>query len=154
MIRQFKPQDALACCILMLRCLERDRSYPPSLKQKILSMETSGAMVERARSFYIAVYERNDQILGLAGLDLNEIRLLYVLPEHQRQGIGRSLLAHLKAMVPPTLFSDIFVFSTKEAASFYKTCGFIDRGPFTFNFGEEALPTVFMSAPLLSDPLL
>jgi GNAT superfamily N-acetyltransferase len=154
MIRQFKPQDASSCCTLLLRCLERDFSYPPSLKQKILSTETSQSMVERAKTYYIAVYEEKDQILGLAGLDLNEIRLLYVSPEHQRQGIGRSLLAHLQAMVPQTLFSEVFVYSTKQAASFYKTCGFTDRGPHTFNLEGESLPTVFMTSALLPDPLL
>ncbi len=148
MIRQFQLQDKLPCSALILSCLKKDPSYPPALLQKILRTETPQAMEERAKSFYVAVYTADDQILGLAGLDLNEIRLLYVAPEYQRRGIGRILLAHLKTMVPHTLFADIFVYSTKQAVAFYKACGFVDRGPFTFDLDGETLPTVFLTSPL------
>lgn len=101
-------------------------------------------MKERARLFYLAVYESEDRILGVAGLDMNEIRLLYVSPEHQRRGIGRALLDHIKEMAPGEFFSDIFVYSSLQAVDFYKACGFSDKGRVHFDIGGEMLPTVFM----------
>jgi N-acetylglutamate synthase-like GNAT family acetyltransferase len=107
-------------------------------------------MIERARLFYMAVYESEDRILGTVGLDLNEIRLLFVAPESRQQGIGRSLLEHVKSMVPSALFPDIFVYSSLQAAGFYKACGFKEKGFCSFDLGGEFLPTVFMAFSIIS----
>jgi N-acetylglutamate synthase-like GNAT family acetyltransferase len=145
MIRQFRPQDAPACCRLIHACLESDLSLSPTLRRKMSSAETPENMNERARLFYVTVYEEENRILGIAGLDLNEVRLLCVFPERQRAGIGRALLDHIKTMAPGFLFADIFVYSSIQAAGFYKACGFSEKGTFTFYFGGEALPTIFMT---------
>ena len=129
----------------------RDASYPPALRPKSAAVKRPESMTERAELFYIAVCEEESRILGFAGLDLNEIRLLYVGPDSRRRGIGRLLLEHIKAMVPGGPVSEIFVYSTVGAAGFYKSCGFKDKGPFVFDLGDESLPTIFMT---LSIPLL
>ena len=152
MIRLFRPEDASACCSIIRACLEADASYPAALRAKISAGETAESMKQRAGLFYIAVYEEENRILGFAGLDMNEIRLLYVAPDSQHRGIGRSLLEHIKTMVPGAVFPEIFVYSTIGAAGFYGACGFIDKGPFVFDLGGESLPTVFMT--LAVRPLL
>jgi len=65
---------------------------------------------------------------------MNEIRLLCVSPKSQRQGIGRMLWDHIRPMAPSALFPDIFVYSSLQSASFYKACGFIEKGPYHFDF--------------------
>jgi len=105
-------------------------------------------MDTRSRLFYLAVFESEAEIVGVAGLDMNEVRLLCVAPEHQRRGIGRTLLDHVAAMVPGYLFPDIFVYSAIPAVNFYKACGFIEKGQALFSFGTESLRTVFMSLPI------
>jgi GNAT superfamily N-acetyltransferase len=147
MIRQFQPEDAPACCRLLLECLEKDAAYSPGLREKIRHSETPGSMLLRAGLFYVAVYEKQNRIWGVAGLDMNEIRLLFVSPEHRRQGVGRFLLEHVKAMVPAALFSEIFVYSSIQSVEFYRACGFREKGPFCFDIGGETLPTVFMTSP-------
>jgi len=148
MIRQFRPEDASSCCRLIRVCLDGDPSYPPAVRQKILTGETALSMDERARLFYVAVHELENGIAGVAGLDMNEIRMLYVAPEHRRRGIGRAFVEHFKSMVPSVLFADIFVYSSIHAAAFYKACGFIEKGPFCFDLGGELLPTIFMTFPV------
>ena len=145
MIRLYRPEDASACCSIIRACLEADASYPAALRAKISTGETAESMKQRAELFYMAVYEEENRILGFAGLDMNEIRLLYVAPDSQHRGIGRSLLEHIKTMVPGAVFPEIFVYSTIGAAGFYGACGFIDKGPFVFDLGGESLPTVFMT---------
>jgi len=154
MIRQFQPEDAAACCGMLRACLERDSSYSPALLQAIRNSETPESMIERSALFYVAVYESEGGILGVAGLDMNEIRILYVSPGHQGKGIGRLLLEHIIDMVPRALFSDIIVYSSKQAVGFYKTCGFLDKGPFTIDVGGEPLQTVFMALSLPANPYL
>jgi len=111
------------------------------------------SMEERARLFYVAVYESESQIAGVAGLDLNEIRLLYVSPEHRRSGIGRALLKHIAAMAPGDFFKDLFVYSSTFAVDFYKSQGFVEEGPVSFNIGGEIMRTVFMTCPSSFRPL-
>jgi N-acetylglutamate synthase-like GNAT family acetyltransferase len=145
MIRQFQSHDAPSCCRLIHACLENDSSITPTLRQKFRTMETPQSMVQRARLFYVAIFEEENQIVGIAGLDMNEIRILCVLPGRQKAGIGRALLDHIKAMTPGILFSDLFVYASLQSTRFYKACGFTEKGPFIFDIDGETLPTVFMT---------
>jgi GNAT superfamily N-acetyltransferase len=148
MIRQFQPADAEHCSRLIHFCLAGDFSISSVLRGKLRGSETPQTMAERARLFYVAVYELEDQILGVAGLDMNEIRLLCVSPEYRRRGIGRSLLQHLLGMVPGILFPDIFVYSSEEGKDFYRACGFAEKGAVNFDIDGEQLRTCFMTFPL------
>jgi GNAT superfamily N-acetyltransferase len=152
MIRQFRPQDAQECCRLIHACLESDPSLSPELRRLLLSAETPESVNERARLFYMAVQEEEDRIVGIAGMDLNEIKLLCVLPERQGTGIGRALLNHLKTMAPGFLFADIFVYSSIKAAGFYKANGFSEKGSFAFAIDGDTLPTVFMTFAVAANP--
>ncbi len=145
MIRQFQPADAPSCCALIRECLASDSSIPPVLRKKFLASETPESIQERAKLFYVAVYETQSRILGVAGLDLNEIRLLCVSPQARRRGIGYALIEHFRPMVPAILFPDIFVYSSIEGRDFYKACGFVEKGPANFDFAGEQLQTIFMS---------
>ena len=111
----------------------------------MLAAETQEAMIERASLYYTAVYEQESRIFGTAGLDLNEVRLLFVSPAHRRAGIGRALVEHLKTLVPATFFTDIFVYASTQSVEFYKSCGFVERGPAELDAGDEKLRTVFMT---------
>ena len=148
MIRQFQPADAVACCKLIQGCLADDSSISPALRKKLMAAETPDSMVKRASLFYVAVYEGEGRVLGVAGLDLNEIRLLCVSPQTRRQGVGRALLDHFRGMVPGILFPDMFVYSSIQGRDFYRAFGFEEKGPTTFDFAGDRLQTIFMSLPL------
>jgi N-acetylglutamate synthase-like GNAT family acetyltransferase len=146
-IRQFRTEDAQSCCSLIQDCLGADPSIPPLLIKKLQEGESPQVMEERARLFYLAVYESESKIVGLAGLDLNEIRLMYVSPNRRKSGIGIALFNHLAAMTPGDFFSEIFVYSSLPAAGFYKALGFVEKGPVLFHIGDEIMQTIFMTIP-------
>jgi len=148
MIRQFRPEDAKACCSLIHECLANDSSLSPRLREQLQSSETPESVKERAKLFYVSVYELNGRILGIAGLDLNEIRILCVSPANRRSGIGRALLEFIQSMVPGVLFPDLFVYSSIQGRNFYKACGFVEKGPVSFDINGEQLHTFFMTFPL------
>jgi GNAT superfamily N-acetyltransferase len=144
MIRQFRAEDATACSNVIHACVERDPQISAALRDRLLRSESPEEMLQRASLFYVAVYDSDEGILGVAGLDMNEIRLLYVVPEHQDEGIGGALLTHLESMIPPALFSDIFVYSTFAAVDFYRAHSYAADGEFTFDIDGEPLAAVFM----------
>jgi N-acetylglutamate synthase-like GNAT family acetyltransferase len=148
MIRQFRAEDAVPCCSVIHACLANDSSLSHRLREKFRIAETPDGMEERARLFYVAVYESEGGILGIAGLDMNEIRLLCVSPGSRRQGIGRALLEHLQSMVPGSIFPDIFVYSSIQGKDFYTSFGFLEKGTVSFDFGGETLLTWFMALPI------
>jgi len=148
MIRQFEEEDAQACSDLVRACIVRDPDIPLATLDRLLQEESPQLMCKRATLFYLAVFERDRMIAGVGGLDLNEIRLLYVAPDHQRQGVGRTLLEHLERMVPPALFSDIFLYAAPSDETFYRACGYESRGDHTFDLDGKPLPTIFMVKPI------
>jgi ribosomal protein S18 acetylase RimI-like enzyme len=148
MIRQFKPEDAESCCELVHACLASDPQLSPVFNNTLRILETPQAMRKRSNLFYIAVYESSSGVVGAAGLDMNEVRLLYVSPDYQNQGIGEALLDHLESMVPSSMFADIFVYATPSAADFYSRHGFKTMGEYTFDLNGAQIRTIFMIKPL------
>ncbi len=149
MIRAFRPEDAPACSHIVNACLERDDSLSEKLRSILQQAETPAMMLERSRLFYLVVSETDSVLQGFGGLEMNEIRVLYVAPEHHRKRIGSEILLHLLSLVPPALFSDVFVYSSPGAVSFYRAHGFRAQGEHFFDIQGEELPTVFMTRPVV-----
>lgn len=146
-IRQFRNEDARAGSDIIQACLERDEQISPEVRAQISASASPTALAEFSGLYYLAVYELGDQIAGICGLDMNEIRLLYVSPLYHGRGIGSALLKHLESMVPAALFSDIFVYSASSAQSFYQAHGFRNGGKLTVELNGIAFPTIFMTKP-------
>ncbi len=147
-IRQFQPHDAVACDRIVRACLELDPLMPPRQKEELLRAESPEIMCERAKCFYVAVYLREDAVVALGAIEMNEIRLLFVAPEYQHQGVGSSILKHLETWVPPDLFSDIFVYSAPASVGFYQSHGYQPGGEQMFASGNCSVPTIFMTKKL------
>jgi GNAT superfamily N-acetyltransferase len=145
MMRPFRPDDAGPCNALIRSCIERDAGLSPCLRRRLLTEETPELMLRRSGRYYLAVYESDDGVAGLGGLDLNELSLLYVAPEVQGRGIGSAVLTHLESLVPPALFADVFVYASPSAVGFYTLRGYQGQGEYFFDLGGEKLATVFMN---------
>ncbi|NWG13742.1 MAG: GNAT family N-acetyltransferase [Acidobacteria bacterium] len=152
--RQFRSEDATACSGIICANIEADRSLPPGLLRSLCARMMPDRIEERASLYYIAVCEDTLGVVGVGGLDLNEIRLLAVTPEHQRRGFGRLLLEHLESMVPPVLFGEIFVYSAPVAEGFYLACGYVSGGEHIMEVDGYPIPTTFMTKSLGRSGLL
>lgn len=144
MIRPFEKRDAAACARVVQACVEADPNLPPVLRDRIFATVTEAAILEKASLYYLAVAQIDEGVVGLGGVDMNEIRLLYVFPGLQRQGIGGALLEHLESMVPPALFRDIFLYSTRFAEGFYRSRGYVSGGECLHDILGEPMMSVFM----------
>ena len=146
--RQFRPADARICSEILRASVEIDTDCPPDLRKTVLTAEVPDLMLERAALYYVAVCESDLGIVGVGGLDLNEIRFLAVSPSCRGLGIGRLILEHLEALVPPSLFKDVFVYASPGAEGFYRACGYDAGGGETLEVHGHLVPTIFMTRRL------
>jgi len=145
-IRQFQAEDAEACSRIIRACVSLDATIPLHAKEELLRNETADAMRRRAGLFLMAVCVADDRIAGVGGVDLNEIRMLYVDPACWHRGIGTALLSYLESFVPGVIFGDIFVSSSPGAADFYRSHGYQPGGEHVFAISDLLhIPTIFMT---------
>lgn len=100
--------------------IPEDRYHEPYMSKEELCREMD------VMSFY--GYEKEGELIGVMGIqplgDMTLIRHAYVLPEHQRRGIGGRLLDYLK-QISPTPHLLVGTWEDAEwAISFYEKHGF------------------------------
>jgi GNAT superfamily N-acetyltransferase len=94
---------------------------------------TREELSQKFREMTFFVYELDDRGVGVAALqieckELGYVRLVYVLPEHQREGIGTSLVAHIEAEARRLRLKTLRVpyvdMNANWAINFYKKLGY------------------------------
>ncbi|MBN2475731.1 MAG: N-acetyltransferase [Pirellulales bacterium] len=119
MIRQFHDNDMEAVLEIWLEASITSHDF--------VEAEFWKSQVENMRNVYIPaseayVYEHNSEVVGFYALNGNSLAAIFVSPEWQRQGIGRSLLSHAKAQRTQLTLS---VYKQNEASyQFYLSQGF------------------------------
>lgn len=139
-VRVPAPQHMSASKILVRKMVESDlvqvstvvqRSMLPSLsllsaeiiKQKLDRNSPDRFLVGRETVEYF-VAEQENKILGVVGLDSEEIRTFYVDPLYQGKGIGRLLYNKLIELVGERKIKELIVRSSPVAEPVYKALGF------------------------------
>lgn len=84
-----------------------------------------------------------DNLLGIIGYVENYIEYLYVLPEYQKIGIGKSLL--FTALENLKNYECVILNSTEESYEFYKNNGFIKDGDIKRFNNFEVYPMKYIS---------
>jgi hypothetical protein len=88
LIRRYRPSDAARCCEIILACLPQldgiDDDARAFLRAKLVPEQLNTEL--SAVDCFVAV--DNGEILGLAALDGDTAKRLYVDPTAQRHGVG------------------------------------------------------------------
>ncbi len=98
-------------------------------KAPVLSLEELLEVFERM-TFY--VYKRADRIFGVAALQIEseetgKLNWVYVLPKHQRKGIGTTLISHLERKAREMGLKRMrlrTIEKADQAVNFYKKLGY------------------------------
>jgi N-acetylglutamate synthase-like GNAT family acetyltransferase len=102
---------------------------PQYFKEPVFTYED---ILEKFRHMDFYVYELEGKMVGVAALeckdDLANIRFVYILPEHQRKGIGTSLIKYIEDEARKLGFRRLRVpyvdMNADWAINFYKKLGY------------------------------
>ncbi len=106
---------------------------PDRYREPFLALEDVRAE-SRRMTFY--VFEQDDRTVGVIALEgrpggIGVIGRLYVLPSHQRRGVGTALLAHVEAAARRKRLRQTVIWTDPKAiwaVSFYKRRGYREIG--------------------------
>lgn len=104
-IRRFKDEDAQAVSEVIRTTIRisNTKDYPAELMDELIASETPEAVLGRASwtHFYVALDER--KIIGCGAIgpylgkeDESSLFTIFVLPEYQGKGVGRSIIDTLE----------------------------------------------------------
>lgn len=80
------------------------------------------ALMIDQREMFVA--DQDGEILGMIGYAGGAIRSLFVTPDHQRQGIGRELIAEAEHLAKKAGIRSLTVAASLTGTDFYRRCGF------------------------------
>ncbi len=100
----------------------------------------------------VVAMDSSGRILGFGSIvpSNNELRAVYVRPEHGRKGVGRAILRHLEDIARKALLTELRMDASINAEAFYKANGFssLASGEHTMASGRR-MACVRMRKPLL-----
>jgi putative acetyltransferase len=115
------------------------------------------AMAEGERMFVAEVPsgEAGNVVVGLAGVHGNEVRAVYVHPDHVGRGVGGALLGALEEQARSDGFETLVLHSTLNARAFYLKHAYRDEGETVFELRPGLhLPCVKMTKALATPPTI
>jgi GNAT superfamily N-acetyltransferase len=85
-------------------------------------------LAEMAHNRKIYIYEQNNKIHGVIGLENGEVYNFFVAPDRQGSGIGKALLERIEKQARREGARRVTVNSSITAASFYTKMGYVRTG--------------------------
>src|SRR3989344_3323076 len=94
-VRKFRKKDVFKVCNLIKRAqrITLRKYYPKKLIEAFCRVNRPKSFLERLkkRAYFVAEEKNTKKILGIAGLEKNEVKTFYVDPRFQKKGVGRLL---------------------------------------------------------------
>lgn len=125
-ITNLKPKNIEETSKMIQKSIKESfkKTFPETLINTWINKYTPEKLKTRTKTinYYIA-QNQNNKILGIIGLEKNEIRTFFVHPNHQRQKIGTQLYNHIENITKNQNYSKIFVKAGIKGVPAYKKFG-------------------------------
>ena len=149
-IREFQAEDAESLSSLVIRTLRiiSSQEYAQGAIEALVPFFTPGELLAKASSQYVIVCVLGGQLVGVASLDGDRVRNVFVSADMQRRGIGRTLMARIEAKARDNGEKTIYLHSALSAQSFYEALGFTAKAPIDRELNGIPLPEIEMEKHL------
>ena len=123
-LRAFAAKDAPQCCKVINTSAAGMEGLNAEALRFILSKNIPEIVSQELSAIYTLVYEEQGVILGLGGLDGNEIKRVYVSPSVQGRGIGSVIVRALEREARSRNIAVLKIQSSPNAVPFYRKLGY------------------------------
>jgi len=125
-IRRFTTQDVKEVSSLIRKTLIESNSkfYPQKVINFLCNEYSPKNLIGmlRKKEFFIAI--NKGKIIGVAGLEKNNIISVFILPECQNKGIGKKLMNRVELKAKEKGFMEVNLNASINALEFYKNIGY------------------------------
>jgi GNAT superfamily N-acetyltransferase len=138
-VRAYRAEDAARCCDIVVACLPQLDGLNEAARLFLVDKLVPERLDAELSAIDAFVCEVGGKVVGLAALDGDEAKRLYVDPTAQRRGIGRRLFDAVETLARRRGIARLRGDASPAAAPFYERLGFavdggsvLERGPATF----------------------
>ena len=108
-------------CILGSVEISNSPDYPPAIiDYQLHTHYTMDWLSKKMQSSYFIVVLIDNRVVGTGSLDGNEVTTVFVDPDHQQRGIGRTIMVELERYAKSQDIREIILNSSITALGFYK----------------------------------
>jgi GNAT superfamily N-acetyltransferase len=151
-VRRYHAPDAQACADVVRAAVTRMEELDAAARTLILDHATVHLLGAELARLVAVVAEHGDAIVGVAALDEDEIKRVYVHPSAQQRGAGRAMIALLEREAADRGLREVHVVAGVDAAPFYTRLGYQRLHAGVHANGDARVPFVSMRKALAGAP--
>lgn len=144
LIRRFTAEDAEQLSQLIKRTLRNvnSRDYSMDAIESLIPFFTPESLIQQASEQYMIVCIDEGELVGVASLDGDRVRTVFVDADRQRLGIGKLLMADIEARAIETHQTWLYLHAALSAENFYQALGYKSIGPIDRELNGFPVPEV------------
>lgn len=131
-VRRLRKRDVFKVSSIVRRNQRKVliRYYPKKLIEAFCRVNYPKSFLERSknRRYFVAEDKKTKRILGIIGIEKNEVKTFNVDPKYHGKGIGRLLNGRFRKEALKRGYKKVFARSSLYAVNVYKKLGFKTKG--------------------------
>ena len=151
-VRRYHTHDAQRCADVVRAAVTEMEELDAAARTLILDHATAQVLGAELARLVAVVAEHGDAIVGVAALDEDEIKRVYVHPSAQQRGAGRAMIALLEREAADRGLREVHVVAGVDAAPFYTRLGYERLHTGVHVNGDARVPFVSLRKALAGSP--
>ncbi len=123
------------------------QDYPAQEIERLVGNFTTSDILRFLKDRFTVVATQNGTVVGTGALQGDQIRTVFVSPDHQRQGIGRAVMRALEGMAAQGGVAELVVSSSLSAVRFYTALGYVAQRKTFYGAEETVVMTKVLRKP-------
>jgi GNAT superfamily N-acetyltransferase len=152
-VRNFEPEDAEKLSQLIVQNLQQVliKDYPNEALEALIPFFAPEKLIEDSKHQFMLVGMVGNDLVGIASLDDDRVRNVFVDVARHRRGIGKKLMTAIVAYAQEQHLKKIYLMAAISACGFYEKLGYKIVKRFDRDLNGIPLPEVQMEKALVTD---
>jgi GNAT superfamily N-acetyltransferase len=152
-VRNFEPEDAEKLSQLIVQNLQQVliKDYPNEALEALIPFFAPEKLIEDSKHQFMLVGMVGNDLVGIASLDDDRVRNVFVDVARHRRGIGKKLMTAIEAYAQEQHLKKIYLMAAISACGFYEKLGYKIVKRFDRDLNGIPLPEVQMEKALVTD---